>query len=222
MSITLIALSDLVPILGGATVIGGKRLRLFNDGRPTVAITKHISQPVRTVQNIPPVEPTEIELPERLSPDGEENEIQVENNVQVPDEDLDSWSDWDHEDSNNQRSENLQEIQPNSPEITMSELQASNILRLSSKTLPRPPEIVTDILSLDIKNQKDNKDDNHELDFFSDMEPVIEKTNKVFIEKNESEKITHDLNNVNLAMTNDEDNMVDEDCWGDDLSWVKN
>jgi SCY1-like protein 3 len=33
---TLRALADLVPLLGAATVIGGKRGKLFTDGRPKV------------------------------------------------------------------------------------------------------------------------------------------------------------------------------------------
>jgi SCY1-like protein 3 len=33
---TLRALADLVPVLGAATVIGGKRGKLFTDGRPKV------------------------------------------------------------------------------------------------------------------------------------------------------------------------------------------
>lgn len=211
MAVTLVALSNLVPILGGATVIGGKRLRLFNDGRPA-AVTKHISHPIqRTTSSI---SRTEQELPERLSPDGGEDEIAIpENNTIIPDEDLDSWSDWDHEETINQSAqENSEQLQS---EINLTELQTSNVLRLGEKVLPRSPEINTDILRLDIKSQKDSLD-SQELDFFSDMEPVIEKTSKVFIDGK------NDVNNINLAMTNAEDNLIDEECWGDDLSWVKN
>lgn len=37
VSTTLRALADLVPLLGGATVIGGKRSKLFADGKPKVS-----------------------------------------------------------------------------------------------------------------------------------------------------------------------------------------
>jgi len=38
VSATLRALADLIPLLGAATVIGGKRAKLFTDGRPKVSI----------------------------------------------------------------------------------------------------------------------------------------------------------------------------------------
>jgi hypothetical protein len=38
VSATLRALADLIPVLGAATVIGGKRAKLFTDGRPKVSI----------------------------------------------------------------------------------------------------------------------------------------------------------------------------------------
>lgn len=39
---TLRALADLVPVLGAATVIGGKRGKLFTDGRPKVTFSSKI------------------------------------------------------------------------------------------------------------------------------------------------------------------------------------
>ena len=36
VSVTLRALADLVPVLGAAAVVGGKRAKLFTDGRPKV------------------------------------------------------------------------------------------------------------------------------------------------------------------------------------------
>lgn len=37
VSVTLRALADLIPVLGAAVVIGGKRAKLFTDGRPKVS-----------------------------------------------------------------------------------------------------------------------------------------------------------------------------------------
>lgn len=204
-----------MPILGGAAVIGGKRLRLFNDGRPTVSTRQHISQPVVTIVHSPSLERVELNLPERPSPDGGEDNIEIPESTAIPEEDLDSWSDWDQEETNNQHiQEHLNDI---SPEISLTTLETENILQLEEKLVPRQNEIVTDILTLDIKSQKNVKMGGHDLDFFSDMEPVIEKTYKVFID----EKDDQEVNNINLTMTNAEDNLINEDCWGDDLSWVK-
>jgi len=38
VSATLRALADLIPVLGAAAVIGGKRAKLFTDGRPKVSV----------------------------------------------------------------------------------------------------------------------------------------------------------------------------------------
>jgi hypothetical protein len=38
VSATLRALADLIPVLGATAVIGGKRAKLFTDGRPKVSI----------------------------------------------------------------------------------------------------------------------------------------------------------------------------------------
>lgn len=215
VAVTLTALSDLVPILGAATVIGGKRLKLFNDGRPAATVTRRISNHTEPVRQTVPSDRTELELPERLSPDGGEDDTQTqESNIVIPEEDLDSWSDWDQEENTQQ---SLQELQP---EINLSEFEHSTIT-LSDKVSSRS-EIVTDILTLDIKSQKNSKvDAEQEFNFFLDMEPVIEKANKIFIEDKENVPET-ESSNINLSVAETEENLVNEDCWGDDLSWVKN
>jgi uncharacterized membrane protein len=38
VSVTLRALADLIPVLGATAVIGGKREKLFTDGRPKVSL----------------------------------------------------------------------------------------------------------------------------------------------------------------------------------------
>lgn len=109
---TLRSLADLVPILGSSIVIGGKRAKLFNDGRP-------INHPIKSIKrnrrNSKPIdldrsagvgtatEPNSIEneinqalpLPERPQPDGEEVDTSTEEIEQSAEEDLDNWEDWD-------------------------------------------------------------------------------------------------------------------------------
>lgn len=46
VSATLRALADLIPVLGAAAVIGGKRAKLFTDGRPKVSRPSVLSQPL--------------------------------------------------------------------------------------------------------------------------------------------------------------------------------
>lgn len=65
---TLQSLASLVGILGGAAVVGGKRGRMFSDGRPAA-----------------PKPRTTVALPERPSPDGGEDSVV---------EDTETWSDW--------------------------------------------------------------------------------------------------------------------------------
>lgn len=45
VSATLRALADLIPVLGAAAVIGGKRAKFFTDGRPKVSTLSVLSQP---------------------------------------------------------------------------------------------------------------------------------------------------------------------------------
>lgn len=48
VSVTLRALADVIPVLGAAAVIGGKRGKLFSDGRPKVSWLHSLSQIVAT------------------------------------------------------------------------------------------------------------------------------------------------------------------------------
>lgn len=103
---TLRSLAELVPILGGATVIGGTRLKLFTNGAPKTQI-----------MNIPPIisnnkigrkssvlvaATAAVALPERHEPDGGEDDSEkLMANVigtEEGDEDADHWSDWEAED----------------------------------------------------------------------------------------------------------------------------
>lgn len=148
-----------------------------------------------------------LELPERLSPDGGEDVLVTENNHTTQEEEFESWSDWDPEENVQNEIPDLQQTTPN--------LSEDQPISLTSKLDVPRPEIITDITSLDIKNTQNIKTETNEFDFFMDMEPVIEKTNKFFIDD------VDDANKSHLAMSASEENQVNEECWGDDLSWAE-
>lgn len=251
VSVTLLALADLVPILGSAIVIGGKRLKLFNDGRPntTIALPRVTEKPLRRSSVLSTMNLSQNEerrssaietslayitqdLPERLSPDGGEDDILVNDNqhhIGAVEEDLDNWSDWDTEDNvtnetianDNNPPNHFDNIDIN---VDTTAIQLSTIsLNKKLESLPRK-EIITDITQLDIKNiQNVNTNEMNEFNYFLDMEPVIEKTNKYFIDDSQvnSKMEIKDESKINLTMNITDDN-VNEDCWGDDLSWAEN
>ncbi|XP_022909202.1 protein-associating with the carboxyl-terminal domain of ezrin [Onthophagus taurus] len=199
VAITLRALADLVPILGAETVIGGKRAKLFNDGRPIQHLTRKQRKSIRkndlnTPSNVciekDLLENRDIlqDLPERPSPDGEEGETSTEDL-----EEEDNWEDWD-----------LNEAQR---EITKDNLETSINAEMSSMSLgvnrKNSKKDLPDILELDIKNQK-NKTDLDDIDFFQDMEPVIE-VNKFNVE-------AKDVDVRKFGVVNEDK----EEGWGDD------
>lgn len=184
VAVTLRTLSDLVPVLGAEIVIGGKRARLFNDGRPTARRSRSNSRSNEPTANIPllttSAEPditteasSELELPERPSPDGEEGETSTEGVEQSVDENLDNWEDWD-------MNENNREV---SLEVEASQVNVDSLPQLRNDTTRK---LLPNILELDIKSQVHlGKSD--EVDFFQDMEPVIKSTPTLFIDENETE-----------------------------------
>ncbi|CAG9783187.1 unnamed protein product [Diatraea saccharalis] len=116
VSSTLICLSELVPILGADTVIGGKRSKLFTDGRPNSKLpseksgdnydysTKSLrdlpcSEEVFHHSNITSHYDKSISLNERPSPVGGESvesEKCVSNDKVLKADSEDDWSDWDN------------------------------------------------------------------------------------------------------------------------------
>lgn len=179
----------MVPILGATTVIGGKRAKLFNDGRPTT------SPPVRRVQrkNTKRIE-LPIPLPERSRPDGEEEETSTEEAEPSVEEDLDNWEDW---------GENANiELVPSSIEID--NIEPVMVISTEKKSLP-------DISELDIKAQTDSKTSD-EFDFFHDMEPVIETSAKVLVAQELNGGVSSKLE---VQVTGKEEEA--EIGWGDDL-----
>ncbi|XP_055855424.1 protein-associating with the carboxyl-terminal domain of ezrin [Episyrphus balteatus] len=126
-------------------------------------------------------------MPQRLSPDGGED---VHNGTDG-EIDEDAWSDWENEDR--------QEVAPpiaiesliiepqppvtsppsvvQSPRISLSD----SFKTSSSNSVVATPKIIDDISELDIKVQKLPGSGNEDIDFFKDMEPVIQKSTTTII-----------------------------------------
>nr|CAI5828103.1 unnamed protein product [Callosobruchus analis] len=189
VSVTLRTLADLVPILGAATVIGGKRAKLFHDGRPT-QMERRLSKTIKThfnnsvaSQDVPidqmsnaAIRATSVDsvniLPERPRPDGEEISIDEIEQSTDGDGDLETWDEWDLQDGQNRLVHVENNLSTEGQSITSEKpLDVKQFIRHSS---------IPDITELDIKNQrKASKSD--DIDFFQDMEPVINTNNKYLV-----------------------------------------
>ncbi|PNF33237.1 hypothetical protein B7P43_G10609 [Cryptotermes secundus] len=170
VSVTLRALADVIPVLGAAAVIGGKRAKLFSDGRPKAR--HHVSHKSKTPKSPNPVLPTPApvavtdsdsnsfaaDLPERPSPDGGEDHIPTS------DDETEPWSDWDVPDNTVASSV---DGDAHEPSISQDQVKVD--------TAPVVQEL-PDISQLDIKNSVSSVKSHDEFDFFQDMEPVISKT----------------------------------------------
>ncbi|KAL7286596.1 hypothetical protein TKK_0019095 [Trichogramma kaykai] len=227
VSTTLRALADLVPILGAATVIGGKRGRLFTDGRPN---KPHRSKKNHRVKFSTPIEivqgeddPPDEYLSERPSPDGGEDKEDIILGISEEE----NWSDWE-----------VSESEANGtpePELPLQSEQVPDeiILQEQLAKLEEPPKVsitpkydrkivIQDINELDIKNSKtisNDKKNDEEFDFFQDMEPVIEKTQIVHIEEKPKEKpdTPHNFTmNIDAVATDEGDGWDDENGWDDE------
>nr|CAD7567949.1 unnamed protein product [Timema californicum] len=222
VSMTLRSLADLVPLLGASTVIGGKRGRLFTDGRPKVHNShkinpKTIKSPIHVQDLSSQLRVNTVSigadtdsaasyetLPERPSPDGGEDKTTT-----TSDEETEAWSDWDVPDSNGGGSVGEKEEVPlskqDSPGHVSSPLKDSTTTRTSSGQNSLP-----DITTLDIKMSSPlpaigkHRD---EIDFFQDMEPVISKTSVLRVSE-ETPKSKFDVSLVSGG---------EEEGWGDDL-----
>lgn len=210
------ALAELIPILGASVVIGGNRAKLFSDGVPTTQTqreysanitnnvvlttgqTAHLDQSRFSNERIE--EKSSIVLPERPRPDGYSIE-----------EGLDNWEDWELND-NTHNNANANTVTSS----TTDDYQAATaVSKFEDSDVNVKPAIkinqnnsITDISQLDIKNQV-NKD--NEIDFFGDMEPVIDNSNKFLITDVDNSNVDSDVASK-LALQADED--VAEG-WGD-------
>ncbi|KAL0276119.1 UNVERIFIED_CONTAM: hypothetical protein PYX00_003765 [Menopon gallinae] len=194
VSTTLKALADLVLILGSSTVIGGKRAKLFTDGRPMVhqnSISGACSNKVKERDKGSPVKNSthhifgNNELPERLSPDGGEDNMST-TTVEEVEVDNETWSDWESpvEKEVVESAAKVTENSENPPDTRERETQPAK--SGSQQHL----QILSDFSALDIKCDAGNgnsrkgepsKETDGEIDFFRDMEPVISKTHSLDI-----------------------------------------
>lgn len=174
-------MADLVPLLGSATVVGGKRGKLFSDGRP-----KDMS--LHKLRNIPMGKskiPSELDLTqnktlenrevlqskspyaiaERLSPDGGED---INTSISQKN-DNEEWSDWDSD------SNHVNDV----PILPMGSTLDKLIIDRKEIKYNANNNNYNDITNLDIKVQKTKtvEQTNNEFDFFHDMEPVIQASN---------------------------------------------
>lgn len=161
VAVTLRSLADLVPMLGSAVVIGGKRAKLFNDGLPIAHKPSSGSRrssarvslhhiPAITSQNESDVLsnssgteiPPDLILNERPSPDGEEGDTSTITDEGLEDNQLDVedsvgfpnnevWDDWDINDVDNNDATSSQGVD-NIDSIT-------NFVQLSSMSLTGSP-----------------------------------------------------------------------------------
>lgn len=216
---TLRALAVLVPFLGSAIVIGGKRAKLFNDGRPndirTISRTKRTSQTqTRTVQHViesaSVIEINNLSVPSvRPRPDGEEGSDSQEI-LQSTEEDLEKWDDW----NTNENVDNLEEDILVMETDDVLESQTDDLIVPTMKIDPNSTKqannkSIPDISELDIKNQVHSNDD--DIDFFEDMEPVINKSNKFLIDEQNDKRMEKEINSK-LAFANNDNN---EEGWED-------
>lgn len=224
---TLRALADIVPILGAATVIGGNRGKLFTDGRPNKAketANSHsiaasfeniVEFTVPAVRSVP-----QINLPERPSPDGGEDKREA--GFTFTEEEC-TWSDWEAQET---AVENVQDdlsqpttiCQPTETALdsalssTDSSVNVEKNKLVDSK-IAKKQSTLSDIAELDVKNSKSISSAREEFDFFTDMEPVIKKTQVLHVQETPG-KSMFDVKTFSNGLEG-----ADENCgWDEGLS----
>lgn len=222
---TLRALAEIVPILGAATVIGGNRGKLFTDGRPNKKTIRgknldDIRKALTFAQEMPvfvSVDESNVHLAERPSPDGGEDKREKE--FSFAEEEV-TWSDWETQEpvGNGHR---------HAEEAPVDHVPAEVQDNRDASSSPPPPElpssvekpkytkklVLSDITELDIKNSKVIKSPKEEFDFFTDMEPVIQKTQILHVPEVQSPKSMFDVKASGAALEEH-----DVNGWGEDLS----
>ncbi|CAL7948094.1 unnamed protein product [Xylocopa violacea] len=225
VSATLKALSDIVPILGAATVIGGRRGKLFTDGRPN-----KLKEKKKTDQNTNTVQFTistniidkAINLPERPSPDGGEDKKEI--GTSIIEEEY-TWSDWDMQETGDTNLQNLKS--PDKPSqsqsddistsITTDSVPSTDKIKSIESRFTKKLAVLSDISELDIKNSKSSNTLKEEYDFFTDMEPVIKKTQVLHVQQPQTlSNSVFDIKTQVGLETSEENNGWDEDLsdWG--------
>ncbi|KAL0122310.1 hypothetical protein PUN28_007208 [Cardiocondyla obscurior] len=226
---TLRALADIVPILGAATVIGGNRGKLFTDGRPNKKMIRSkdlgdIRKAITFNQEIPVfvnIDESNVHLAERPSPDGGEDKREKE--FLFAEEEC--WSDWETQEP----IENGHCVEETVPDNVQAEIAQAEIVQepcdagspspaselSSSAEKPKYTKklVLSDITELDIKNSKVIKSPKEEIDFFTDMEPVIRKTQILHVPEVQSPKSMFDVKTSGTTLEEH-----DVNGWGEDLS----
>ncbi|XP_018319255.1 protein-associating with the carboxyl-terminal domain of ezrin isoform X2 [Agrilus planipennis] len=228
VSATLRSLADMVQILGAEVVIGGRRAKLFNDGKPHSMESKIAHSKTRFLPSVvantePDISLTSNQsvlensldvfdpLPERPRPDGEENDLSVENQTLLPKEDLNSWDDWNQinhvEDpplENEQLNVNENEVQNSESKTTE---KSENYTKKMDRSLP-------DIFQLDIKNQVAIENYN-DLNLFEGMEPEINVSKVLLFPEANEPNLEITSKKLDFSVNLDTDNTVgwDDDDW---------
>ena len=160
---TLRSLADLVPMLGGAAVIGGTRLKLFANGAPKTAVASAETSARPTSRKTSAVlRPGPALLPERHEPDGGEDDAGRRTTAAHPLEtdDEDRWSDWEEDDDEDEAP--VKGADPLTAVVDISRAVPTIIAK-------GRPAIEDDLSALEI--QVKAKED--EIDYFADMAPTI-------------------------------------------------
>lgn len=224
---TLRALADLIPILGAATVIGGSRAKLFTDGRPKkLQRLKKSNLNINTSPEATRIaDRSMLSLPERPSPDGGEDRAEI--SFSYAEEE--NWSDWEGQEIqvkkaneikglesviNGPVEENLKPLVSvyRSDRVNSSDsVEEILITRKIDDKIKYSKKPISDISELDIKHSKsmNHKD---EFDFFTDMEPVIQKPQVLHVEE-----VAH-KNMFDVHLTNQSAEIEEDNGWGEDLN----
>lgn len=227
VSATLRALADVVPILGAATVIGGNRGKLFTDGRPNKKMIRskdfvEIRKALTFTQEIPVfvnIDESNVHLAERPSPDGGEDKREKE--FSFAEEEC-TWSDWETQESVGNGHCRVEETLADGVQAEVQgPCDVDSTSPSPSPELPSNAEkpkyikklVLSDITELDIKNSKVIKAPKEEIDFFTDMEPVIRKTQIVHVSEVHSPKSMFDVKTSGATLEEH-----DVNGWGEDLS----
>ena len=226
VSKTLRALADLIPILGATTVIGGNRGKLFTDGRPQKMQRHKRINMTGTSEASKIADTSMLFLPERLSPDGGED--RNESNLSYAEEE--NWSDWGAQEFELKNGNNFKLLKndiensklmnftyrsdpANSLNPLDSKEENENASQISIKIKHPKKIIISDILDLDIKHSKPMSHANDEFDFFTDMEPVIQKPQVLHVEE-----VTQTMNIFDVNLTNNAAEKEEDNGWAEDLN----
>lgn len=219
---TLRALADIVPILGAAAVIGGNRGKLFTDGRPNKKMIRNknlddIRKALTFTQEMPVfvnIDESNVHLAERPSPDGGEDKKEKE--FSFVEEEC-TWSDWETQEPVENGHCHVEERPSDNVQTEMQspcDAESSPVPELPSAEKPKYTKklVLSDITELDIKNSKVIKSPKEEFDFFTDMEPVIQKTQILHVPEVQSPKSMFDVKTSDATLEEH-----DVHGWGEDL-----